>query len=107
MTDEEAYRNALDDEESQPMTPAQLARMRRAPNLSEIRRRLGLTQVQFARRFQIALGTLRDWEQGVHLPDTTANAYLRVIEQAPDLAGSLIQRGRRDDCQNSNSGERR
>jgi putative transcriptional regulator len=26
---------------------------------------------------------LRDWEQGVHLPDSTAKAYLRVIERNP------------------------
>jgi putative transcriptional regulator len=91
MTDDEAYRNALADEDSQPMTPAQLARMRRAPNPRAIRRQLGMTQEQFARRFQIALGTLRDWEQGLHLPDSTAKAYLRVIEKAPDLVALLIR----------------
>ena len=37
-----------------------------------------------ARRFQIAIGTLRDWEQGVHVPDSAATAYLRVIAQDPD-----------------------
>lgn len=84
MTDEEAYRNALADVDSQPMTPRQLARMRRAPNPRAIRERLGLTQKAFARRFQIAVGTLRDWEQGLHVPDSTATAYLRVIERDPD-----------------------
>jgi putative transcriptional regulator len=83
MTDDEAYRNALADEDSQPLTPAELARMRRAPNPRAIRQGLRLTQEQFARQFQIPLGTLRDWEQGVHLPDTTAKTYLRVIEQDP------------------------
>src|SRR5918998_3808790 len=63
MTDEEAYLNALADEYSQPMTSEQLARMRRAPNPRVIRQNLGLTQEQFARQFQIPLGTLRDWEQ--------------------------------------------
>jgi putative transcriptional regulator len=83
MTDEEAYRNALADEDSQPMTSEQLARMRRAPNPRVIRDNLRLTQEQFARAFQIPLGTLRDWEQGVHFPDTTAKTFLRVIEQDP------------------------
>ena len=45
---------------------------------------MNLTQEAFARRFEIALGTLRDWEQGVRLPDSTAKAYLRVIERNPD-----------------------
>jgi putative transcriptional regulator len=84
MTDEEAYRNALADEDSQPMTPQQLARMRRAPNPKAIRDSLGLTQKEFARQFQIAVGTLRDWEQGLHVPDSTATAYLRVIEREPE-----------------------
>ncbi len=83
MTDEEAYQNALADEDSQPMTPHQLARMRRAPNPRAIRDRLGLTQKEFARQFQIAVGTLRDWEQGLHVPDSTATAFLRVIERDP------------------------
>jgi putative transcriptional regulator len=84
MTDEEAYRNALADEDSPPLTSQQLARMRRAPNPRLICERLGMTQKEFARQFQISVGTLRDWEQGVHLPDSTATAFLRVIERDPE-----------------------
>jgi putative transcriptional regulator len=58
--------------------------MRRAPNPRAIRQRLGMTQKQFARQFQISVGTLRDWEQGLHLPDSTATAFLRVIERDPE-----------------------
>jgi putative transcriptional regulator len=84
MTDEEVLRNALDDPDSLPLTPEQRARLRRVPNPQRIRARLGLSQEQFARRFEIALGTLRDWEQGVRIPDSTAKAYLRVIEADPE-----------------------
>ena len=84
MTDEDAYQNALADEDSQPMTPQQLARMRRAPSPRAIRERLGLTQKAFARQFQIPVGTLRDCEQGLHVPDSTATAFLRVIEREPE-----------------------
>ena len=77
MSDEEALRNALADPDSQPLPPEQLARMRRAPDPLAIRQRLGLTQEAFARRYQIAVGTLRDWEQGVHLPDSASTASLR------------------------------
>lgn len=84
MSDDEALHNALGDPDSQPLPPEQLARMRRAPDPRAIRQRLGLTQEAFARRFQIAIGTLRDWEQGVHVPDSAATAYLRVIAQDPD-----------------------
>jgi putative transcriptional regulator len=58
--------------------------MRRTPNPKAIREALGLSQRQFARQFQIALGTLRDWEQGVRRPDSAGRAYLRVIQEHPD-----------------------
>ena len=35
--------------------------MKRTPQVKLIRRALGLTQEEFAGRFQIPLGTLRDW----------------------------------------------
>ena len=36
-------------------------------------------QEAFAHRFEIALGTLRDWEQHRSEPDQAAQAYLKVI----------------------------
>ena len=42
-----------------------------------------LTQEEFAARFHIPLGTLRDWEQGKTQPDQAARAYLRVIARNP------------------------
>jgi putative transcriptional regulator len=35
-------------------------------------------------RFQIPLGTLRDWEQGAAEPDQAARTYLRVIARDPE-----------------------
>ena len=93
MTDEEAYRNALADADSPPLTPEQLARMRRAPNPRLIRQRLGMTQKEFARQFQIPVGTLRDWEQGIHLPDSTATAFLRVIEREAEAVLRALHPG--------------
>jgi putative transcriptional regulator len=57
--------------------------MRRVPNPRRIRTQLHLTQEQFAEQFQIPLGTLRDWEQGLKYPDSAARAFLRVIEHNP------------------------
>ena len=90
MTGEEAYQNALADPDNPPLTDEQLARMRRVPNPQQIRKQLGLTQRQFSRQFEIALGTLRDWEQGTRRPDSAARAYLRVIEQMPDAVRSTL-----------------
>lgn len=84
MTEREIEVNALDDPDNPPLTEDELSRMRPVPNPREIRRRLHLTQEQFARRFQLRLGTIRDWEQGKKQPDSAARALLRVIERDPE-----------------------
>jgi putative transcriptional regulator len=94
MTGEEAHQNALDDPDNPPLTDEQLARMRRVPNPQKIREHLGLTQREFARQFEIALGTLRDWEQGARRPDSAAKSYLRVIEQNPEAVREALARSR-------------
>jgi len=94
MTDEEAVQNALNDPDSLPLTIEQLSRLRRVPNPKAIRLAMGLSQEAFARRFEIAVGTLRDWEQGAHIPDSAAKAYLRVIEADPEAVVQALARGR-------------
>lgn len=90
LTGDQALQNALADPDNPPLTDDQLARMRPVPDPQEIRQRLGLTQREFSRQFQIALGTLRDWEQGARRPDSAANAYLRVIAAAPDAVLRIL-----------------
>jgi putative transcriptional regulator len=90
LTEEEAYQNALDDPDNPPLTDARLAKMRRVPNPKKLRLRMNLTQEEFARQFHIALGTVRDWEQGVRRPDSTAKSYLRVIEKIPDAVRQAL-----------------
>jgi putative transcriptional regulator len=90
LTGEQALQNALADPDNPPLTDDQLARLRRVPDPQEIRQRLGLTQREFSQQFQIALGTLRDWEQGARRPDSAAKAYLRVIAAAPDAVRHIL-----------------
>ena len=85
MTDSEVHQAAIADPDARPMTDEEFARAKKVPRLKIIRRALGLTQEQFAARYQIPLGTLRDWEQGAKEPDQAARAYLRAI--AGDPAG--------------------
>jgi len=65
MTAEAIERAARADRDAQPLTETDLKRMKRAPRAKIIRRALQLTQEEFAERYHIPLGTLRDWEQGV------------------------------------------
>jgi putative transcriptional regulator len=79
MTDVEIDAAARSDPDAQPLTDAQLKRMRRVSPAKHLRWKLGLSQAEFAKRFHIPLGTLRDWEQHRTEPDQAARAYLKVI----------------------------
>jgi transcriptional regulator with XRE-family HTH domain len=61
-----------------------------------LRRALGLTQEEFAARYHIPLGTLRDWEQGRSQPDQPARAFLAVIARAPNEIAALLLKYRHD-----------
>lgn len=49
-----------------------------------IRRKLGLSQAEFAARFLINLRTLQDWEQRRVTPDGAARVLLAVIAKEPE-----------------------
>jgi putative transcriptional regulator len=49
-----------------------------------LRRRLGLVQVVFAKRYGIPLTTLRNWEQGRAEPDRSAKVLLAAIASDPE-----------------------
>ncbi len=83
MTEEEVMTAALADPDAQPLTEEQLSRMRRVSFAKHVRFKLGLSQDEFARRFGIPIGTLRDWEQHRTEPDTAALSYLKVIKANP------------------------
>lgn len=90
MTEEELLADALTDPDTVILTPEQRKRLRRRPNPRLIRDRLGLTQAEFSERFEIPVGTLRDWEQGRRSPDAPARALLRVIEAEPELVARTL-----------------
>ncbi len=92
MTDEEVHAAALADPDAQPMTEADFARVKRVPRVKSLRRVLGLTQEEFAARYHIPVGTLRDWEQGRCEPDQPARAYLRVIAHDPEGIARALER---------------
>ena len=84
MTSEAIERAAHADRDAQPLTESDLTRMRRTPQAKIIRRALDLTQEEFAARYHIPLGTLRDWEQGRAEPDQPTRAYLTLIARDPE-----------------------
>jgi putative transcriptional regulator len=83
MTEAEISAAAEADPDARPMTEAEWQAARKVPRTKRLRRALGLTQEEFAARYQIPLGTLRDWEQGKAEPDQSARAYLGAIAGDP------------------------
>jgi putative transcriptional regulator len=61
-----------------------VAHVPREVDVAAIRRRLGLSQAEFASRFGFKLDAVQNWEQGRRRPDGAARAFLRVIEREPD-----------------------
>jgi putative transcriptional regulator len=90
MTDEEAMAGALSDPDAQPLTPEQLARMRRVSRVKVLRQRLEMTQAEFAEAFHLPITTLRDWEQHRSTPDAPARALLLAIERGPEVMRRLL-----------------
>jgi putative transcriptional regulator len=93
LTDEEVHAAALADPDAQPLTEERLGRMRRVPRALTLRRALGLTHEEFAARYHIPIGTLRDWEQGRLEPDPPARAYLHVIAHDPEGIRRALEAG--------------
>jgi putative transcriptional regulator len=53
------------------------------PDVRAIRRRLKMSQLEFAKAYRIPLATIQNWEQGRRQPDAPAAAYLHVIAKQP------------------------
>jgi putative transcriptional regulator len=94
MSEAERHAAAVGDPDAQPLAPEDMKRMKRTPQVRVIRRALGLSQEEFATRFHIPLGTLRDWEQGRKDPDAAARAYLVVIGRNPTAVSEALHPSR-------------
>jgi putative transcriptional regulator len=55
-----------------------------------VRRRLGLTQVEFSRRIDVSIDTIRNWEQGRLYPTGPAKALLKLLNKIPETALSAL-----------------
>ncbi len=67
-------------------------RITSAAALKRLRAKIGLTQKEFSKRYQIPLETLRGWEQGKRHPDATATSYLTLIAGHPGVIYDLLSR---------------
>jgi putative transcriptional regulator len=52
-------------------------------DVAALRKRMALSQSEFASRFGFSVATLRDWEQRRRVPEMPAQRYLQVIDREP------------------------
>src|SRR4051794_1225863 len=57
-----------------------------------IRSQTRLTQAEFAARIGVPIETVRNWEQGKRHPRGPARALLKLLDEAPDVAFSVLGR---------------
>jgi len=60
------------------------------PDVRAIRRKLHMSQHEFAAAYRIPLPTLKNWEQGRRHPDAPAAAYLMAIARRPQEISAAL-----------------
>jgi putative transcriptional regulator len=61
-------------------------------NVRAVRRRLGLSQSEFAEKFGFPSATLRNWEQGRTRPDRPARVLLAVLARHPEAVEDALRK---------------
>ena len=61
-------------------------------DVRSVRRKLGLSQTQFAARFGFTPATVKNWEQGRTQPDGPARILLAVIAHHPEAVEDALRK---------------
>ncbi|MBZ5608039.1 MAG: type II toxin-antitoxin system MqsA family antitoxin [Acidobacteriia bacterium] len=61
-------------------------------DVRKVRRKMGLSQAQFANKFGFPPATLRNWEQGRAHPDAPTRVLLAVIAKHPDAVEDVLRK---------------
>ncbi len=88
LTEKQVIAAAKSDPDNKPLTRAQLKKFKRVnpPNeidVKAIRKKLHVSQKEFAGYFGVSIRTIQEWEQHRRKPTTIARNFLKVIEKAP------------------------
>jgi putative transcriptional regulator len=59
-------------------------------DVAAVRKKLGLSQTNFARRYGFSPASVRDWEQRRRTPDPAARTLLKVIEKEPEAVDRAL-----------------
>lgn len=64
----------------------------RPVDVAAIRKRVKMSQTEFARAYRISRRALQEWEQGGRQPDSAARAYLTLIAREPTIVRRALAR---------------
>ena len=67
-----------------------LAGFRPVLSVAAVRRKTGLSQDKFAAALRIPVKTIRNWEQGRATPDPAVQALLRLVNDDPERAFTVL-----------------
>ena len=71
------------------MRPARIFTVRPA-DIKSIRLKLGKSQSEFALMIGVSLATLQNWEQGRRVPESPAQALLKVAADNPEAVAHAL-----------------
>ena len=98
-TDKDISRWIAEDPDTAPELPRRvklrLVHNPPLPDVKGIRKKLGLTQAEFARRFGLSRRTIEQWEQGRAVPDRPARILLAVIDREHRVVEQVVMGNRR------------
>ncbi|MCK5285393.1 MAG: hypothetical protein KAJ86_07395 [Alphaproteobacteria bacterium] len=72
-------------------TRAQVTYVLKDVDVKTVRKKTGLTQVQFSEIYFIPLSTLKNWERGSRSLDASSRAYLTAIGNNPKEIQAALQ----------------
>lgn len=61
-----------------------------SPDVAKLRKELHLSQQEFSNIYHINPETLKKWEQKKRSPDSISRAYLKCIQQGPEIIKRLV-----------------
>ena len=81
---EQALREVLAHVRGEAALPTRIVDEPSRERIVAVRKSLGLSRREFAKRFHLDPRTVQEWEQGRRTPDQAARVLLTVIERDPE-----------------------
>ena len=81
-TEEDIRRHMIEDGED----PDEEPRFEAVVLPQDVRKKLGMTQADFATLLRVPIGTLRNWEQNRFVMEPAAQTLLKLIDREPEAA---------------------